>query len=221
MKILLSTLVGLLSFLAGAVSLNGEWRLSYRFQQEGGDWKTVSAQVPGDVSLDLERAGLLSDATVGTNVYARFWTERCEWKYEKSFPGVACAPGERLELRFGGVDTRAEYWLNGERLGASDNMFIPVSFDVTDKIKDRNTLVVHIRSILGQPDLGVLGHVPRHRKWRKCSVWSGGGALAVAWCGQISRSGAEARRVENTSLLHACSQAARGAPETFPLCPRA
>ena len=46
---------------------------------------------------------------------------------------------------------------------------------------------------------------------------SGGGALAVAWCGQVSRRATDARRVENTSLLRACSQAARGASALFPI----
>ena len=58
----------------------------------------------------------------------------------------------------------------------------------------------------------------------RCEGWtklrSGGGALAVAGGGQVSRRAAEARRVEerveNTSLLRAWSHAARGAPETFP-----
>ena len=45
-KILLFAAVGgLLAWPVGAkgVSLDGAWELSYRFQQEGGAWKTVPA----------------------------------------------------------------------------------------------------------------------------------------------------------------------------------
>ena len=43
----------------GDVSLDGEWKLSYRHQQEGGEWKSVAARVPGEVNTALVEAGLL------------------------------------------------------------------------------------------------------------------------------------------------------------------
>ena len=78
-------------------------------------------------------------------------------RVKRSFARCRYRQGGRQILQFDGVDTRAEYFLNGERLGASDNMFIPVSFNVTGKLKSENKLVVHIRSILGSGELGVLG----------------------------------------------------------------
>ena len=145
---------------AADVSLDGDgWRLSFRPQQDGSEWRTVPASVPGDVLVDLERAGVIADPMVGTNVWSLFRLEANEWRYERTFAGVPCRAGERIELRFAGVDTRAEYFLNGERLGASANMFLPVSFDVTDKLKESNALVVRIASPLRDPNdpLGVLG----------------------------------------------------------------
>ena len=56
----------------GGMSLDGAWSLSYRLQQEGGEWKTVSATVPGDALIDLERAGVISDPMVGTNAWGLF-----------------------------------------------------------------------------------------------------------------------------------------------------
>ena len=56
-KILLFAAVGgLLAWPVGAkgVSLDGAWELSYRFQQEGGAWKTVPAKVPGDAYVALQ-----------------------------------------------------------------------------------------------------------------------------------------------------------------------
>ena len=144
---------------AASLSLDGEWELSYRNQQEGGEWKTIPGRVPGDTHIDLERAGLIPDPMVGTNVFGIYQWEQCEWRYTTTFPKIEAANGDKVQLRFDGVDTRAEYFINGERLGASANMFIPVTFDVTDRLKDVNTLVVNIKSPLRDPNLplGVLG----------------------------------------------------------------
>ena len=51
-------------------------------------------------------------------------------------------------LHFGAVDCVADYFLNGEKIGNSDNMFIANDFDVTEKIKynEQNILHVHIHS---------------------------------------------------------------------------
>lgn len=161
----IARIVGLvlaLPLCAGAVSLDGDgWTLFYRHQQEGGEWKSVPAHVPGEVNLDLQRAGLAPDPMVGTNVYAHLPFEQNEWKYVRRFPKVVVPDGGSVWLRFGGVDTRAEYFLNGTRLGASENMFIPVSFDITDLQREDNELVVHLRSVLGCPDIGVLGRSRR------------------------------------------------------------
>lgn len=142
---------------ASDISLDGIWKLSYRHQQEGGEWTILEAPVPGDTNEALVKAGVLPDPKVGTNVFVHLPAEQYEWKYERTFSGVLPEQGGRQILQFDGVDTRAEYFLNGERLGASDNMFIPVSFNVTGKLKSENKLVVHIRSILGSGELGVLG----------------------------------------------------------------
>ena len=132
----------------GAISLDGAWSLSYRPQQEGGEWKTVPATVPGDALIDLERAGVIPDPTVGTNAWGLFRYEQMEWRYARDFPAPALKAGETARLRFEGVDTRAAYFLNGERIGASENMFVPQAFEVTGRLAPTNRLEVLIRSPL-------------------------------------------------------------------------
>ena len=104
---------------ASDISLDGIWKLSYRHQQEGGEWTILEAPVPGDTNEALVKAGVLPDPKVGTNVFVHLPAEQYEWKYERTFPGVLPEQGGRQILQFDGVDTRAEYFLNGERLGAS------------------------------------------------------------------------------------------------------
>ena len=142
---------------AASVPLDGEWTLAYRHQQEKGEWRTLPAAVPGNVHLDLQRAGIIADPMVGTNVFGQFWIEQCEWRYSRTFPRPPFPPSAQTALVFDGVDTRAEYLLNGERLGESANMFLPQRFDVTGRLRAHNTLEVRIASPLGRSLLGVLG----------------------------------------------------------------
>ena len=71
--------------------------------------------------------------------------EDWEWIYTRIFT----APEERkaVYLVFRGVDCFAEYFLNGEKIGESENSFIPFEFEVGDKLCDgENELSVRIKS---------------------------------------------------------------------------
>lgn len=128
------------------ISLNGEWALSGK--KQGTDKKaiSISASVPGCVQLDLSRAGILpKDLFFGENILETEKYEDYEWWYEKSFN----APNEKknVYLVFRGVDCIAEYFLNGKKIGESNNMFIPFEFRVDEYLLDgENTLTVHISS---------------------------------------------------------------------------
>jgi len=53
--------------------------------------------------------------------------------------------GMRLVLHFGGVNSAAFYWLNGQKLGYSEDSKTPVEFDVTELIRQGdNTLAVEV-----------------------------------------------------------------------------
>ena len=142
------------------MDLNGNWKLYYApegenklssvFELENSGIPFVEATVPGNVELDLSAAGILpQDLFKGMNILKAEEYESYEWWYEKTFTAPA-APGDehKVVLHFGAVDCIADYYLNGEKIGESDNMFISQDFDVTDKIKynEENTLHVHIAS---------------------------------------------------------------------------
>ncbi len=50
-------------------------------------------------------------------------------------PEITKNTADRLVLRFGGVDYKANVWLNGESLGEYEGGETPFTFDVTDKVK--------------------------------------------------------------------------------------
>ena len=142
------------------ISLNGTWKLSY-FKQNTLDIKTpedlrknagtdvVDAIVPGNVELDLSRAGVLpEDLFFGENMHLAEKYEDYEWWYETEFDIPSEYAGKKLSLLFEGTDCIAEYFLNGVKIGESDNMFIPFEFSIDEnaKVGEKNSLCVHIKS---------------------------------------------------------------------------
>lgn len=142
------------------MTLNGKWRLYY--SPEGSvkvdsvnaladsGIPSVEAMVPGNVELDLSRAGVLpEDLFKGMNILEAEKYENYEWWYETEFDAPDAPDADhKVILHFGAVDCFADYYLNGEKFGESDNMFIAQDFDVTDILKynEENTLHVHLAS---------------------------------------------------------------------------
>lgn len=131
--------------------LSGEWKL-YAVDPEKMEitqpsqlkgLKPITGSVPGNLELDLTRAGITKDPFIGENgkayrkyEYFDFWYQR-EFTVPKNLTG-AC------DLVFDAVDCFAEYFLNGEKIGTSANAFIPFRFPVT--VKSKNILTVRIIS---------------------------------------------------------------------------
>lgn len=147
-----------------AYSLNGKWQLSYGRQAAASTsvnhpdelmssgLSSVEAMVPGNVELDLAAAGLLPEPFHGNNIHKLRPYETYEWWYQTSFPTPPEARvGRPAELAFHGVDCLATYWLNGVKLGESDNMFIEHVFRVESLLKldgTANELSVRLQSPL-------------------------------------------------------------------------
>ena len=166
---------GACPLLAGvAVSLDGEWSLKY-WPQGSADSavrdladvpasaEEVKAIVPGNCELDLVNAGFMPPPEIGMNVRKFRKCEGYGWLYTREFDvqdgffGGSC-----VHLVFEGVDTFADIFLNGVKVGETENMLIPHTFDVTKSLKvGTNVLNVLIRSTLLESqkyDVGELGH---------------------------------------------------------------
>jgi len=134
------------------LSLNGKWLLTGKKQHLDEEKISLEASVPGTVQSDLSASGYLpEDLYMGENILKAEEYEEYEWWYTRSFD----SPEERrnVYLVFEGVDCIAEYFLNGNKLGESDNMFISHEFRIDEYLTDgENTLTVHLRSPLLEAD---------------------------------------------------------------------
>ena len=153
------------------VSLDGEWRLDYFPQPDDGPIrelplpvpaKTVKASVPGNCELDLVNAGMLPPPELGMNVLKLRPYEGYQWLYTKAFRKPAVSAGQRIMLEFEGIDTLADIFLNGRKIGETSNMLIPHEFNVTKLLNDGdNTVQVLIRSVMCEAQhmtIGQLGY---------------------------------------------------------------
>ena len=144
---------------AQSISLDGTWTLDYwqqgktpvrgPEQMDGVHFQTVAASVPGNVELDLLRAGLIEDPQTDSNVYLLEPWESFQWRYSRVFPTPATEEGGSVELRFEGIDCYADIWLNGHHAGSTDNMLVSHAFDVTELLRpegQENRLEVYLRS---------------------------------------------------------------------------
>ena len=100
---------------------------------------SVPATVPGCVELDLFKAGKLKDPYFAQNPYEYRFLEDKHLLYTNSFE----ASGEEDLLHFGGIDTIADIYLNGEKIGHTENFFLEYDFSICTK-KGKNLLAVHI-----------------------------------------------------------------------------
>lgn len=128
------------------LDLNGTWKVRWFDGQHGqpetylgenADERTfIPAEVPGELHMDLERAGLIGDCNIGMNAQAARWVEEQVWLYRTKFD----APAESLEssawLVFEGLDLYARIFLNGEEIGSHNNFFTPCRINVTGKLRE-------------------------------------------------------------------------------------
>lgn len=128
-----------------------------------GEW--APATVPGGVHESLLAAGRIPHPYANENESEVAWIEERDWWYRGRFaaPGQLDA-GERLRLRFLGLDTVAEVWLNGELLGRHRNMFRPAEFDVTERVRTENELLIRF-----SPPLQGLVAPPASAEWARMS----------------------------------------------------
>ena len=137
------------------ISLTGEWQLRYFCEgvqtvaspKALNDIKvqTVSAQVPGNVELDLLRAGIIPDPFIGTNIRQLRPFEFNDWWYTRTFE-MENVEGV-WELVFDGLDTLATVWVNDVEVGEAKNMMIAHRFEVTKALRPgSNTICVRLAS---------------------------------------------------------------------------
>ncbi len=109
-----------------SVDLNGNWEL---VQADRG--LRIPAHVPGQVQLDLLRAGLIEDPFYRDREESLEWIGLTVWDYEREFSVDATVLAkEKIALVCEGLDTVADVYVNGVGVGRPRNQFRGYVFSV-------------------------------------------------------------------------------------------
>lgn len=110
--------------------------------------KKVRSVMPSNVEIALGEYGYLpKDLNFGKNVFEARKFEQYDFWYATSFSVTEEDLNSDIRLDFYGVDTIAEYFVNGEKIGESKNMFIKHTFAVKKYLKaGENRLHVKLAS---------------------------------------------------------------------------
>lgn len=124
------------------ISLNEDWQFS---ETENPNWQP--AGVPGTVQADLLRLGKIPDPFLKNNEDSIQWISTKNWQYKKNFS----VSGETLKrtkhfLKFEGLDTYAEVFLNDSLILSANNAFRIWEIDLSDALKVENELLVIFKS---------------------------------------------------------------------------
>lgn len=122
----------------------------------------LPAVVPGCVHTDLLTNNEIEDPFYGTNEHDLQWIDKVDWEYKSVFDVESYLLDEEVqELKFHGLDTYADVYLNNELILSADNMFRSWTVDVTGKLlKKDNELRIYFRSPINEdlPKLDALGY---------------------------------------------------------------
>lgn len=120
------------------------WRM-----RQAGEQAWISAVVPGTVYTDLLRNGKIEDPFWKDNENKTLAFMEQDYEYETVFLCEEFKESKRVWLRFEGLDTIADIYVNQQLVGQAENMHRIWEFDVTNVLKDgENILRIYFHSPL-------------------------------------------------------------------------
>lgn len=108
----------------------------------------LKANVPGYVHTDLLSNGIINDPYFRLNEHDVQWIDKKDWEYQTTFfIDKRILDKDVIELKFKGLDTYANIYLNNQLILKTDNMFIGWDISCKDYLKSgENTLKIVFES---------------------------------------------------------------------------
>ena len=142
------------------IELSGDWSFAFQIGPIETPYATAQdlaeagfevrpCRVPGNLELDLQASGLAPEPFYALNILDLMKYERAHAWYFRRFTAQA-RPGHNAQLILEGIDCYADVYLNGRKLGSTDNMLVEHVFDVDGLLAGENELLVHIKPAVEQ-----------------------------------------------------------------------
>lgn len=117
--------------------------------RQAGQKNWSPAIVPGSVYTDLLRNGQMEDPFWKDNEDKALALMNYDYEYQTVFQGEFWQEYEKIWIRFEGLDTIADIYVNDQLIGKAENMHRIWEFDITDVVKPgENVLRVYFYSPL-------------------------------------------------------------------------
>ncbi len=128
--------------------ITAEIHSGWQMRQAG--WEEfLPASVPGSVYHDLMQNGKMDDPFWRDNFPKALKRMDHDYEYKTEFAAdKALLKSDAVLLRFEGIDTVADVFLNGEKLGRTENMHRTFEFEVKDLLKEEGN---ELRVLLHSP----------------------------------------------------------------------
>jgi len=120
------------------------WEVGYTKEAGVAPLLWIPAAVPGAVQLDIARAEKYKPFYYAENWKDYLWMEDQYYFYRTTFDRPDLPDGNRLHFVSLGIDYEFEIIFNTEMIFHQEGMFTPVDIDLTDRIKDKNQLLVKV-----------------------------------------------------------------------------
>ena len=114
---------------------------------EAGGW-LAARSMPAMVHDILLAHGKIEPAWLPGRAEKCRWVAEQDWLYAARF--AADRPEREAWLRFTGLDTIVDVYLNGERIASHSNMYMPLEVNVGGRLRAQNTLVLHFHTVFEQ-----------------------------------------------------------------------
>jgi beta-mannosidase len=118
------------------------------------DW--MPATVPGGVHYDLYTHGWIPYPYLDLNSIQCEWVENRWWVYRTTLTRPYQS-GTRIELVFKGLDYEAAVYADTLLLGEHKGMYVPVVFDVTDMLAQRESVEISVLLKQAPDEMGQIG----------------------------------------------------------------
>jgi beta-mannosidase len=112
-----------------AIYLHDNWSVKHHY---GNEW--IRATVPGTIHTDLLADNRIPDPFLEANEKLVQWVDTCTWDYQSKF-SISDLNYTKAWLRFEGLDTYADVYVNGKLMLTTNNMFRQWNVDCSSVLK--------------------------------------------------------------------------------------
>ncbi|MHA1309477.1 MAG: glycosyl hydrolase 2 galactose-binding domain-containing protein [Candidatus Helarchaeota archaeon] len=143
-----------------SIELKKNWILMYYESGENKKDIRLKTEVPATVFEILLENGVINDPFYGLNEDKVDWVYNSDWKYESYFDiSEDLLNYHNIKLKFYGLDTISDIYLNGHHLGRTDNMFRIYEFNIKKIIKKNDN---KLELIFKSPAKYALSEIKKH-----------------------------------------------------------